>query len=137
MASSSAVDATLESPIPPPFRLSEIENIFGGNRLLMKMALSKYDTNAYEHLLLLWEERNYQSLGRVAHQLKGSTSYICANDAKRAAERLEQAAKALSNAETSDMLLAEVHDALIDVKKELNRIAPTIKEALEALASEG
>ena len=117
-----------------PFSLCEIQNIFGGNDQLVRMALSRYDINAFERLRGPWEQRNFKRLGELAHQLKGTTSYICAGEARRAAARLEQSAKALAAADTSDFLLEEVRDALRDVQRELELITPAVAAALQSLS---
>ena len=117
-----------------PFSLCEIQNIFGGNDQLVRMALSRYDINAFERLRGPWEQRNFKRLGELAHQLKGTTSYICAGEAMRAAARLEQSAKALAAADTSDFLLEEVRDALRDVQRELELITPAVAAALQSLS---
>ena len=98
------------------------------------MALSRYDINAFERLRGPWEQRNFKRLGELAHQLKGTTSYICAGEARRAAARLEQSAKALAAADTSDFLLEEVRDAVRDVQRELELITPAVAAALQSLS---
>jgi signal transduction histidine kinase/DNA-binding response OmpR family regulator len=117
-----------------PFSLSEIQNIFGGNHQLVRMALSRYDINAFERLRGPWEQRNFKRLGELAHQLKGTTSYICAGEAMRAAARLEQSAKALAAADTSEFLFEEVRDALRDMQRELELITPAVAAALQSLS---
>ena len=67
------------------------------------MALQRFDSGAMSSLHGLWERADYSSLGDVAHRIKGTFSYICANEAKRAAARLEQGARALAEAPVSEV----------------------------------
>ena len=51
-----------------------------------------------------WEAKDFKRVGQLAHQWKGTCSYLSAKRAQRAALRLEQGAKALAEAGDSEYL---------------------------------
>jgi len=112
--------------------------IFDGNRDLARMALSKYDCKLADRLRELFKLRDYLRLGKLAHQIKGMMGYIAAKEAQRLALRLEQGAKALGEAQTSDFLVQEVSDSLHAVCVELEqRVTPSVATALRELTEGG
>ena len=97
------------------------------------MALKRFDIKGFERLREPWEQKNFKRVGQLAHQWKGTCSYICAKQAQRAAFRIEQSAKALADTDTSEYLLKEVGAALLDFRAELLQVAPAVPVALEQL----
>ena len=80
-----------------------------------------------------WEQAEYKRVGQLAHQWKGTCSYVGAKQAQRAAARLEQSAKALADAESSEFLCKEATAALHAFRAELLLVAPSVPRALADL----
>ena len=70
---------------------------------------------------------------QLAHQWKGTCSYISAKAAQRASLRLEQSAKAFAKAKDSEYLEKEVVAALYDLQVELRTLTPAVHAAIEQL----
>ena len=117
--------------------VSELVGIFGGNLQIVQMALQRFDLRAFERMREPWERRDFKQVGQLAHQWKGTCSYICAKEAQRAAARLEHSSKALADADGSDFLLAEALSALHDFRSELLATAPAVPRALRELDARG
>ena len=112
---------------------SELLQMFGDNRQLVRMALQRFDVKDFERMREPFERSDFKRIGRLAHSWKGACSYICAKQAQRAAARLEHSAKALADAESSDFLIAEASAALHGFRSEMLAIAPAIPKALKEL----
>ena len=119
----------------PPFDLAEMQELYEGRAELVRTALERFDQRAGSGLRAHWEAAQYRAVSRLAHQLKGTVSYICAQGAKRAAVRLQNSAIALDAAPDSDFLKSEVGEALEALEAELGRLAPAVTAARAELAA--
>ena len=72
------------------------------------------------HLRTAFEQQNQTDLARAAHTLKGLLATFCANNAKSAAQALEQAAK---NGQADETLL-------IALEQSINKLLPCLKSKL-------
>jgi signal transduction histidine kinase/DNA-binding response OmpR family regulator/HPt (histidine-containing phosphotransfer) domain-containing protein len=125
-----------EDPAPSACKLdlNELLQIFGGNSELVRMALKRFDVKSFSRLREPWESKDFKRVGQIAHQWKGTCSYISAKQAQRAALRLEQSAKALGDSGSSAVLCKEVAAALYDLRVELQQIAPSVVSTLDELS---
>jgi len=119
--------------------VDELMTIFGGNTELVRMALNQFSIASFAKLREPWESGDYRRVGQLAHQWKGTCSYIAARRAQRAGLRLEQSAKALAESGASSVscpLGQEVGAALVDLQSELRQVAPAVATALQEFQSE-
>ena len=133
-SSSHSSPAPSSAPSAGKLDLNELLQIFGGNSELVRMALKRFDVKSFSRLRDPWESKDFKRVGQIAHQWKGTCSYISAKQAQRAALRLEQSAKALGDSGNSEVLSREVAAALYDLRVELQQIAPSVVSTLDELS---
>ena len=113
----------------PAINLNTVRSMVGGSDAVMARLLAKFGERAeatIDGMRRAVEERDWATLKRDAHSLKGSSGYVAAMALKAAAEALEHTANRLLQGQPVG---TSPKEALANVEREMTRVLVAIEEA--------